>query len=86
VKLNEIAKTYDKDGEKKEGRELLQQIHALRQLLSVKATSHPGSKRGYIHPVRGMGNTARAVTRTRRAAPWAFRSNRTNRPAGPRDH
>lgn len=84
MKLNEIAKTFDKGGEKKEGVDLLQQIRALREMMSVKATGHPGSKRGYMHPIRGRGNAARAVTRTRRSQPWAFREDRTSRPSGPR--
>lgn len=89
MKLNEIAKAIegkrlDKKQESLQWAQFLY-LKSLAQMTS-RATSHPGSKRGYVHPVRGTGNASRAVTRTRRSQPWAFREGKTNKTSGPRDH
>jgi hypothetical protein len=75
MKLNEIAKTINSRKGKRDDDPWQRLLMAqLASLTTSRITGHPGSKRGYIHPVRGVGNTARAVTSSRRRQPW--RSNR----------
>lgn len=71
MKLNEIAKTINSRKGKRDDDPWQRLLMArMMALTTSRVTSHPGSKRGYVHPVRGVGNTARAVTSSVRRQPW----------------
>jgi hypothetical protein len=70
MKLNEIAKTINSREGKRDDNPWERLLMARLMGMGMRGTRHPGSKPGAPQYVRHSGgNTAKAITRTKRSAP-----------------